>query len=126
MDKMTELQNEALAAATEHIKQQRKRNECNHLKIICLTIIICVGLISAAVLGCFAIYSQQETIREQQYALNMQYASLMDLLSGAEITETTTNEADSGDGGTAVAGENNTVVWGDMSGNSENEKSQDN
>lgn len=120
MDELTNLQNEALTAAAEHIRNQRKKSENDRLKIICLTAFAAVVVVCAAVVSCFAIYSQQQTIIEQQYALNMQYASLTDLLSGAEITETTTNEADSGDGGTAVAGENNTVVWGDMDGDSEN------
>ena len=97
MDKMTELQNEALAAATEHIKQQRQRNACNRLKIICLTVIICVVVFCVSILGCYAIYAQQQTIIEQQYALNMQYASLMDLMSGAEIT-TEIETIDSSDG----------------------------
>lgn len=126
MDEMTTLQNEALNAATEHIRGQRKKAENYKLKIVCLTVALCVAMICASMIGCFAIYSQQQTIIEQQYALNMQYAGLMDLLSGAEVTETTTNEADSGDGGTAVAGENNTVVWGNMNGESEIDENQNN
>lgn len=114
MDKMTELQNEALAAATEHIKQQRKRNECNHLKIICLTVVVCVGLVSSAILGCFAIYTQQETIREQQYALNMQYASLMEYISNAEITTEKDVAEAGGDGSIAVVGDGNTTAGGDI------------
>lgn len=115
--KIDELKSEAIATATEHIREQRKRGQNIKTIAACLTVLLAVAMICATVLGCFAIVKQQETIIEQQYALNMQYASLMDLLYGAEVTtETTTNEADAGDGGTAVAGENNTVVWGDANG----------
>lgn len=118
-NKMNELQNDAIAAATEHIREQRKKNANTRIIAYCLTAILCITIICATVLGCYTIRKQQETIIEQQYALNMQYASLIDLLYGAEVTtETVTNEADSGDGGTAVAGENNTVVWGNMNGDS--------
>ena len=116
---INELQNAALEAATEHIRGQRKENKLTKTKLYCITVFSCVLIICAAFVACFAIHSQQKTITEQQYALNMQYAGLLDLIYGAEITnETITNEADSGDGGTAVAGENNTVVWGDMRGES--------
>lgn len=117
MDKMTELQNEALAAATEHIREQRKKTQQGKLKIICLSICGCVAIISATVLACFAIYTQQQTIIEQQYALNMQYAQLMEYIGNADIVTETTNEEDSGDGGVAIAGDENTVVGGDLNGN---------
>lgn len=114
MEKLTELQNEALGAATEHIRQQRKQNEHYRLKIIFLTVALCVAMVCASVIGCFAIYSQQHTIIEQQYALNMQYAGLMDLLSGAEVvTEEYQSNAD-GDGSISVAGNNNTTAGGDI------------
>ena len=111
---MTTLQNEALNAATEHIRGQRKKAENYKLKIVCLTVALCVAMICASVIGCFAIYSQQQTIIEQQYALNMQYAGLMDLLSGAEVvTEEYQSNAD-GDGSISVAGNNNTTAGGDI------------
>lgn len=110
----------AVKSATDRIREDRKKQEIKKLLIVCGTVVLVAACVCGTVLGMYTIKKQQETIIEQQYALNMQYASLMDLLSGAEITETTTNEADSGDGGTAVAGENNTVVWGDMDGDSEN------
>ena len=108
MSKMEELQNEAIAAAAEHIREQRKKSENMKLKIICLTIFACVVVISAAFLGCFAIYSQQQTIIEQQYALNMQYASLIEYLSNAEVT---TETIDGSGGGVAakIEGSNNTI-----------------
>lgn len=112
---INELQNAALEAATEHIRGQRKENKMSRMKIYCLTVILCVLIVCASVVACFTIYSQQQTIIEQQYALNMQYAGLLDYVAGAEITEET-NTADSGDGGIAVAGDENTVVGGDMNG----------
>lgn len=115
MSNMEELQNEAIAAAAEHIREQRKKSENMRLKIICLTIFACVVVISAAFLGCFAIYSQQQTIIEQQYALNMQYASLIEYLSNAEVTTTTTETVDSGGGGVAakIEGSNNVIGGGE-------------
>ena len=75
-EKVSELQNEALEAAAEHIRQQRNRNANSRLVAVCLTCLLIVAIICATVLGCNAIMAQQETIREQQYALNMQYAGL--------------------------------------------------
>lgn len=89
-DKMTELQNEALNAATEHIREQRKKSENMRLKIKCLTAVICVLIVTLGVVVCFAINAQQETIREQQYAMNMQYAQLMEYIANAEVTSTET------------------------------------
>lgn len=115
---INELQNAALSAAVDHIKDQREANRTYRLKTYCLTVFACILVICATALAGFAIYSQQKTIIEQQYALNMQYAQLMEYVANAEITtETVTNEADSGEGGTAVAGNNNTVVGGDLNGN---------
>lgn len=114
---INELQNAAIEAATNHIKNQREDNQRVKIKMYCLTAIACVLIVCAAVVACFTIAAQQETIREQQYALNMQYAGLLDYVSGAEITTTTTTEANSGDNGTAIAGDGNYVVGGDMNGN---------
>lgn len=111
-----ELQNAALETAAQHIRGQREANQTSKVKLYCLTAFACVVVICAAVAACFAIYSQQQTIIEQQYALNMQYASLMEYVAGAEVTTTTTHEADAGEGGTAVAGDGNTVVGGDVGG----------
>lgn len=117
---MTDIENAALDAAngaigtaTEHIKSQREMLKAMKIKLYCLTAVVCCLIVCATVLGCFAINAQQQTIREQQYALNMQYASMADLLHGAEITEST---AETGDGGTAVAGNGNTVAGGDVNG----------
>ena len=57
-----------------------------------------------------AIWAQQETIREQQYALNSQYASLLDYVAGAEII------TESAEGGTAIVGDDNTTAGGDIIG----------
>lgn len=110
----------AVQDATKRIQKDKRTHELKKIALVCGAVVLCVACICGTVLGIYSIEKQQETIIEQQYALNMQYASLMDLIAGTEVT--TTNEADSGDGGTAVAGENNTVVWGDMDGNSENDK----
>lgn len=111
-EKISELQNEALEAAAEHIRQQRTKNANSRLIAVCLTCLLVVAIICATVLGCTAIMAQQETIREQQYALNMQYASLMEYVAGAEII-TETAEAD-GDGSISVAGDGNTTAGGDV------------
>lgn len=107
---INELQNEAIAAAAEHIREQRKKNAHLRLIICCLTILLIVAMICATVLGVTAICKQQETILEQQYALNMQYAGLLDYISGAEIT-TTTETIDGSGGGIAakIEGDNNSI-----------------
>lgn len=112
-----DIQNGAIKSAEEVMRMRKKQYELEKFKYLCICVTLCVALVCASILGCFAIVKQQETILELQYSLNMQYATLSDLLSGAEITETT-NEADSGDGGTAIAGDNNTYVGGDMNGES--------
>lgn len=112
---ITDLQNAAIEAATQHIKGQREENRMAKIKLYCMTTIACVMIFCAAVVACFTIHTQHQTIIEQQYALNMQYASLMEYIAGAEVT-TETNTADADDGGTAVAGDSNTVVGGDMNG----------
>lgn len=106
-----ELQNAAIEAATEHIKGQREENKMTKAKLHCLTVFVSVLVVCAAIVVCFAIQAQQQTIREQQYALNMQYSSLMEYVAGAEIT---TEYADSGDNGTAIAGDGNMVSGGDV------------
>lgn len=112
---INELQNEAIAAAAEHIREQRKKNAHLRLIICCLTVLLIVAMICATVLGVTAICKQQQTIIEQQYALNMQYAGLLDLMSGAEITSEYVDTGD-GDNGTAFIGDGNTVAGGDLNG----------
>lgn len=110
---------DAAEYAVSRIRKDRAKESRNKLIIICISVLLGVAMVCGTVLGCYTIGKQQETIIEQQYALNMQYASLMDYISGAEIiTETTTEEANAGDGGTAVVGDNNTVAGGDVNGNS--------
>lgn len=107
--------NAAIEAATEHIREQRKTAENLRIKVYCLTALLIVAMICAAVVGCFAIYAQQQTIIDQQYALNMQYAGLMDYISGSEVITETVDTGD-GDNGTAFIGDGNTVVGGDLNG----------
>lgn len=117
-EKISDLQNEALEAAAEHIRQQRNRNANSRLVAVCLTCLLVVAMICATVLGCAAIMAQQETIREQQYALNMQYAGLCDLLYGAEIM---TETVDAGEGvAIKIEGEGNITSGGDMNGENNN------
>lgn len=99
--------------ATKRIQKDRRAHELKKLALVCLTVVLVAACICATVVGCYTIKAQQDTIIEQQYALNMQYAQLMEYVAGAEITtETVTNEADAGDGGTAIAGNDNMVVGG--------------
>lgn len=115
-NKIQELQAEAIEAATQHIREQRKANENMRIKVYCLTVLMIVSIVCATVIACFSIYSQQQTIIEQQYALNMQYAGLLDYVSGAEVT--TTTEANSGDNGNAIIGDGNMIAGGDVNGDS--------
>lgn len=118
-DTVLSVQNEALGAAAEHIRVQRKARADLRVLAYCLTALLCVSLVCGTVWGCYSIHEQQKTILEQQYALNMQYASLMEYVAGAEI-ETTTNTASADGRGTAVAGDGNTTVvgGGDLNGDS--------
>lgn len=104
----------AVESATSRIQRDKRAHELKKLALVCLTIVLVVACVCGTVLGVYTIEKQQETIQEQQYALNMQYAGLLEYISGAEVT--TTHEADAGDGGTAVAGNGNTVVGGDVGG----------
>lgn len=96
----------AVESATSRIKKDKDYRKC---LMVCATVIIVASIICGTVYGCYTVNRQQETIAEQQYALNMQYASLMDYISGAEIT---TETIDASDGGTAVKvdGDNNTTT----------------
>lgn len=105
----------AVKDATARIQKDKRAHELKKMLVVCGAIVLVVACICGTVLGCYTIKKQQETIIEQQYALNMQYAQLMEYVAGAEIT-TETNTADAGDGGTAVAGEGNMVVGGDVNG----------
>lgn len=108
-----ELQNAALETAAQHIRGQREANQTSKVKMYCLTVFACVLVICAAALAGFAIYSQQQTIVEQQYALNMQYAQLMEYVANAEVT-TTTETIDGGGGGVAakIEGNGNSISAG--------------
>ena len=110
---LSSVQNMALKSAAEHIKGQWQKNRMLSLKSYCLTIFVSVLMACLTTIACFAIYQQQETIREQQYALNAQYAQLMEYVSGAEVTTVTESyEASADDGSAAVLGDNNTTTIG--------------
>lgn len=101
----------AIEDATYRIQKDKVAYEHKRLLTICLTIIVAVAMVCGAVVGCYTIKKQQETIVEQQYALNMQYASLMEYLANAEIS---TETIDGGEGGVAakIDGNGNTIANG--------------
>lgn len=110
---LIDIQNMALKQAAEEIRVQGQKSRLKSAKVYCLSLVVSVLLVCLAAIACFAIYQQQETIREQQYALNAQYAQLMEYVSGAEITTVTESyEASADDGSTAVLGDNNTTTIG--------------
>lgn len=110
---LVDIQNMAIKQAAEEIRAQGQKNKLMSAKVYCLSLVVSVLLACLAAIACFAIYQQQETIREQQYALNAQYAQLMEYVSGAEITTVTESyEASADDGSTAVLGDNNTTTIG--------------
>lgn len=110
---LVDIQNMAIKQAAEEIRVQGQKNKLMSAKVYCLSLVVSVLLVCLAAIACFAIYQQQETIREQQYALNAQYAQLMEYVSGAEITTVTESyEASADDGSTAALGDNNTTTIG--------------
>ena len=115
-----DLQTEAINMAAEHIRTQRKRFQNVRFITACITVLLVVAMICCTVLCFHAISEQQEIIRAQQLVIASQYDQLTGLLSGAEIvTEEYVNEADSEDGGTAIAGNGNTDAGGDLIGEGE-------
>ena len=109
----------ALDAANQ-IKKEKRAHELKRLAIICGSMFLCVVAVCASVLGCIAIKEQQNTILEQQYALNMQYSGLLDLLSRIEVTTVQESEAD-GDGSIAISGDNNITAGGDVTNGEQSE-----
>lgn len=110
---LVDIQNMAIKQAAEEIRVQGQKNKLMSAKVYCLSLVVSVLLVCLAAIACFAIYQQQETIREQQYALNAQYAQLMEYVSGAEITTVTESyEANADNGSAAVLGDNNTTTIG--------------
>lgn len=79
--------------------------------IICVAFLLCTAIICGTIFGIIA-------FREQQWALNSRYNELLYVISG---TEKTVQEANADDGGTAIAGNNNSYVGGDVNGDSEND-----
>lgn len=85
--------------------------------VTCACVVLAIACVCACMVCIYAISEQQRTIRAQQFALNAQYAQLMEYVSGAEITTVTESyEADASDGGTAVAGNEN-QIGGAVNGN---------
>lgn len=114
---MTEnLKNEVIAAATEHLRSQRKRFLNLRTVAYCLTIVLCVLIVCATVVVCNYHNTQANVILEQQYALSAQYAGLLALLSGAEATSEEYTATADGDGSISVAGEGNIAAGGDVIG----------
>lgn len=63
----------AVQDATNRIQKDKRAHELKKLIIVCMAVVLVVLCICGTVLGCYTIKTQQETILEQQYALNMQY-----------------------------------------------------
>ena len=106
----------AIQDASELIKKEGRKAEKQKIIIICSTCILACLIICITVFGCFSVSKQQETILEQQYALNAQYANLMDYVRNLEILidYSSTNEAVSdGDGSIAISGDGNQLTGGD-------------
>lgn len=105
----------AVEDAASRIQKDKRSHERNKLVIVCVTLLLAVTIVCGTVLGCFAVYKQQETIIEQQHALNMQYASLMEYLANAEVT---TETIDGSGGGVAakIEGDGNTISGGEVAG----------
>lgn len=120
MSTLEDLQSEVLNVAADHIRGQREKRHDIRTISVCVSILLAVALVCGTVLACHTISEQQETIREQQWVIASQYDQLASLLSGAEVvTEEYTDEAQTDDGGTAIAGSGNTYVGGDLIGNGE-------
>lgn len=62
----------AIRDAAQRIRVEKSKNAHKKLLIVCGTVIVCVLLVCLTMMACVAVWSQQETIREQQYALNAQ------------------------------------------------------
>lgn len=104
----------AEGVAREALKEQRKHKES---QLTARVAMVCASVLLLAAMVCGTIIAVT-TIKEQQYALNMQYAGLMDLMNGAEITtetETTSVTAD-GDGSVAIIGDGNSANRGEVNG----------
>lgn len=103
----------AVHSATDRIEDDKRTHERKKLWIVCLSVLLGLAMVCGTVLACYTVKKQQETIIEQQYALNMQYADLVSLLSGAEIT--TSEEVIDGSGGGVAAkieGNGNSISGG--------------
>lgn len=119
------VENEALKSATKRIKKDKESARTKNVVIVCASAILCTLIVCLTVLGVYTIKSQHDIIIEQQYALNMQFAGLLDWLESSEIEksattkETETKDADASDGGIAIIGDSNNVAGGDVIGQSD-------
>lgn len=102
----------AIKDASAKLRKERHRNEVRKVLAVCATIALIVLMACITMLVAHTISEQQETIR-------FQYQALSDLLYGAEIvTEEYSSEATADGGGTAIAGDHNLFIGGDMNGDS--------
>lgn len=102
----------AEGVAREALKEQKKHKESQttaRILIACLSVLLLAAMVCGTIIA-------TTTIREQQYALNMQYAGLMELMSGAEVTTETTNANADGDDSVAIVGDNNNANKGELDG----------
>lgn len=102
----------AIKDASAKLRKERHRNEIRKVMLVCGTIAL------VALMACITMLVAH-TISEQQDTIRFQYQALSDLLYGAEIvTEEYSSEATADDGGTAIVGDNNMLIGGDMNGDS--------
>lgn len=101
MEKTELLESVATLAYKERVAMA-ERQKTARTAIICLTVLLLAAIVAGTTIAV-------KTITEQQYALNMQYAGVMELLNGVTITET-------GENGIIVQGDGNETTGGEMNG----------
>lgn len=109
----------AVKDAAARIRKDKRTHELKKLAIVCGAVVLSVACICGTILGIYSIKAQQQTIIEQQYALNGQYWELLEYVKGLTVTveETTTATAEAdGDGSISVAGDGNITAGGDVIG----------
>ncbi len=101
----------AESVAKEALKDKNKAKEkqiTSRIIIVCLSVLLAIAIISGTVIAV-------ASIKEQQYALNMQYANLIECLANGELTSE--NIDSSGNGIAAkIEGDNNTISGGELNG----------
>lgn len=87
------LSEELAKIAVQDKQRYMMKHKTLQVGFICLCILLSVSLICAT-------YFVTETMREKQYALNMQYAEMADLVGRMEVTKTTKEiSQETGEGG---------------------------